>query len=34
MIKTTELRGYSNEIDSNNNKDNNNKNNNNNKYIQ
>lgn len=34
MIKTTELRGYGNEIDSNNNKDNNNKNNNNNKYIQ
>ena len=34
MIKTTELRGYRNEIDSNNNKDNNNKNNNNNKYIQ
>ena len=34
MIKTTELRRYGNEIDSNNNKDNNNKNNNNNKYIQ
>lgn len=34
MIKTIELRGYINEIDSNNNKDNNNKNNNNNKYIQ
>lgn len=33
MIKTIELRGYINEIDSNNNKDNSNKNNNNNKYI-
>ena len=33
MIKMIELRGYINEIDSNNNKDNSNKNNNNNKYI-